>query len=148
MTHAQASAKATQQHTKAHNDSLALSTIYEADEISRAAIARRTGLSRTSAGEAVGELLARGLVEEVGRARPRLGKPPILVRMKSDARQLIGLDLSGADFRGAVINLRGEIRHALSLERDGRSGKDALDLVYVLVDRLVAEAKAPLLGLG
>ncbi len=147
MTHAQVN-KATQQQTKAHNDSLVLSTIYEADEISRAAIARRTGLSRTSAGEAVGELLARGLVEEVGRGHPRLGKPPILVRMKSDARQLIGVDLSGADFRGAVINLRGEIRHALNLPRDGRSGKDALDLVYVLVDRLVAEAEAPLLGLG
>jgi len=53
MTHAShVSGKATQQQTKAHNDSLVLSTIYEADEISRAAIARRTGLSRTSAGEA------------------------------------------------------------------------------------------------
>src|SRR2546428_14073692 len=107
MTHAQASAKATQQHTKAHNDSLVLSTIYEADEISRAAIARRTGLSRTSAGEAVGELLARGLVEEGGRARPRLRKAPNLVRVESDARPLIGLDLSGAGVPGARIQLRG-----------------------------------------
>jgi N-acetylglucosamine repressor len=142
------SLKATQQQTKAHNDSLVLSTIYEAGEISRAAVARRTALSRTSVGEAVGELLERGLVEETGRGRPRLGKPPILLSVKADARHLIAVDLSGADFRGAVINLRGEIRHALNLPRGGRSGTAAVELVYTLIDRLIAEAAAPLLGLG
>src|SRR5262249_60315824 len=111
MSNPPSDGKATQQQTKAHNDGLVLSIIYQAEEISRAAIARRTGLSRTSAGEAVAELLERGLVEEIGRGRPRLGlgKPPILLRIKSDARQLIGVDLSGADFHGAVVNLRGEI---------------------------------------
>jgi glucokinase-like ROK family protein len=149
MTLAPAAAvKATQQQTKAHNDGLVLSIIYEADEISRAAIARRTALSRTSVGEAVTELLERGLVEETGRGRPALGKPPILLRVRSDARQLIGVDLSGADFRGAVINLRGDVRHAVSVSRDGKSGTAALELVYTLVDRLVAAADAPLLGLG
>jgi predicted NBD/HSP70 family sugar kinase len=140
--------KATQQQTKAHNDSLVLSTIYEADQISRAAIARRTGLSRTSVGEAVAELLERDLVEEIGRAQPSAGKPPILLRVKSDARHLIGVDLSGSEFRGAVFNLRGEVRHALNLPRDGRSGAEALELAYTLIDRLVSEASAPLLGLG
>jgi len=140
--------KATQQQTKAHNNSLVLSTIYEAGEISRATVARRTALSRTSVGEAVGELLERGLVEEIGLARPRLGKPPILLRVKADARHLIGVDLSGPEFRGAVINLRGEIRHALSLARDGRSGSAAVELVYSLLDQLITAAGAPLLGLG
>lgn len=149
MTHALSASKATQQQTKAHNDSLVLSTIYnEAQAISRAAIARRTALSRTSVGEAVAELLDRGLVEEIGLGRPRLGKPPILLQVKRDARHLVGLDLSGEDFRGAVINLRGEVRHALQLPRDGRSGAAAVELVYELVDCLVAKAEAPLLGLG
>ena len=149
MTHALSGSKATQQQTKAHNDSLVLSTIYnEAQAISRAAVARRTSLSRTSVGEAVAELLARGLVEEVGLGHPRLGKPPILLQVKRDARHLIGLDLSGEDFRGAVVNLRGEVRHALQLPRDGRSGAQAVELVYELVDCLAAKAEAPLLGLG
>lgn len=148
MTHPLSAGKATQQHTKAHNDSLVLSTIYEADQISRAAVARRTALSRTSISEAVGALLKRDLVEEIGHGRPSLGKPPILLRLKSDARQVIGVDLSGAEFRGAVVNLRGEVRHALNLPRQGRSGAAALELTYVLLDRLVSEATAPLLGLG
>ncbi|HEY1293146.1 MAG TPA: ROK family transcriptional regulator [Chloroflexota bacterium] len=140
--------KATQQHTKAHNDSLVLSTIYGALKISRAAVARRTGLSRTSVGEAVGELLERGLVEEVGRGQTSGGKPPILLRVKSDARHVIGVDLSGEEFRGAVYNLRGEARHVLSVRREGRSGAAALELAYVLLERLVNAAGAPVLGLG
>jgi len=140
--------KATQQQTKAHNDGLVLSIIYEAEEISRAAIARRTGLSRTSVGEAVAELLGRGLVEEVGRGRSRGGKPPILLRVNVDARHLIGIDLSGEELRGAVYDLRGEMRHTVSLPRDGRRGAQALELTYVLLDRLVTAAEAPLLGLG
>jgi predicted NBD/HSP70 family sugar kinase len=36
----------------------------------------------------------------------------------------------------------------VNLSRDGRSGAAALELVYALLDRLVAEAEAPLLGLG
>ena len=149
MTHALSASKATQQQTKAHNDSLVLSTIYnQAQAISRAAVARRTSLSRTSVGEAVAELLERGLVEEIGLGRPRLGKPPILLQVKPDARSLIGVDLSGEEFRGAVVNLRGEVRHAVQLSRDGRSGGAAVELVYELVDRLAAKAEAPLLGLG
>ncbi len=148
MTHALNDGKATQQQTKAHNDSLVLSTIYEADEISRAGVARRTALSRTSVSEAVAELLERDLVEEIGRGRPSMGKPPILLRVKSDSRNLIGVDLSGPEFRGAVVNLRGDVRRALDLPREGRSGAAALELTYVLLDRLVSEANAPLLGLG
>jgi glucokinase-like ROK family protein len=148
MTHALTDLKATQQHTKAHNDGLVLSTIYGATHISRAAVARRTALSRTSVGEAVGELIERGLVEEVGRGGTSGGKPPILLRVRSDARSLIGVDLSGEEFRGAVYNLRGEALHALSVPREGRSGTAALELAYVLLDRLVSAASAPLLGLG
>jgi N-acetylglucosamine repressor len=148
MTHPVREVKATQQQTKAHNDALVLSTIYEAGEISRAAIARRTALSRTSVGEAVAELLERGLVEEVGRGRTSGGKPPILLQVKSDARHLIGVDLSGEEFRGAVYNLRGEVRQARSIPRGGRSGADALEVAYVLLDQLLGSATAPVLGLG
>jgi N-acetylglucosamine repressor len=149
MTHRVREVKATQQQTKAHNDALVLSTIYEAEEISRAAIARRTALSRTSVGEAVAELLERGLVEEVGRGRTAGGgKPPILLQVRSDAQHLVGVDLSGEEFRGAVYNLRGESRHMLSVPRAGRSGAEALELAYVLLDGLLEAAEAPVLGLG
>src|SRR5262249_4518152 len=78
----------------------------------------------------------------------RGGKPPILLRVNVDARHLIGVDLSGEEFRGAVYDLRGEMRHAISVPRDGRRGADALELTHVLLDRLGGAAEAPILGLG
>jgi predicted NBD/HSP70 family sugar kinase len=70
------------------------------------------------------------------------------LRLNPDARHLIGIDTSGSEFHGAVVNLRGEVRHQVSLPRESRSGAAALDIVYELLDRLVCAASAPVLGLG
>jgi N-acetylglucosamine repressor len=140
--------KATHQQTKAHNSRLVLRTIYDRREISRAEIARQTGLSRTTVSDVVADLLSQGLVEEFGFGLSNGGKTPILLRLISNARCLIGVDLSGDEFRGEVVNLRGEMQHAVGLPLEGRSGPDALELVYALLDQLVPTANAPLLGLG
>ncbi|MGE5464895.1 MAG: winged helix-turn-helix transcriptional regulator, partial [Syntrophothermus sp.] len=58
--------KATQQQTKEHNRNLVLSTIFNCDSISRAEIARTTSLTRTTVSEIVAELMAEGLVSEIG----------------------------------------------------------------------------------
>jgi N-acetylglucosamine repressor len=142
--------KATHQQTKAHNNRLVLQTIYDFGQISRAEVARQTELSRTTVSEVVADLLEQQLVEEIGYGPSSGGKSPILLHVKSNARFLIGVDLSSDEFRGAVVNLRGEIQHTLSLPRNGRGGDDALTLVYELLDQLtVFDAPAlPLLGLG
>jgi predicted NBD/HSP70 family sugar kinase len=153
------SAKATHQDTKAFNSRLVLRAIYDrglsaptwADghpQISRADIARLTGLSRTTVSEIVSDLLAQDLVEEVGFGLSSGGKNPILLQVRPDARHLIGVDLSGDAFRGEVVNLRGETQRAVSLPLDGRSGQTAIDLMYSLVDQLMPAATSPMLGLG
>jgi N-acetylglucosamine repressor len=141
--------KATRQQTKAHNTRLILKTIYDEGEISRADIARLTGLTRTTVSDAVAELIQQdGLVAEVGLGPSVGGKPPILLSVVDDARHLIGIDLAENEFRGAVINLRGEIKHRLSLSIHDRDGDSALALVYDLTDELVAVADSPILGIG
>ena len=47
--------KATQQQTKEHNRNLVLRMLLEHDRISRAEIARRTTLTRTTVSEIVGD---------------------------------------------------------------------------------------------
>lgn len=58
--------KATHQQTKLHNRDLVLSTIFDRRTVSRAEIARITGLTRTTVSDAAASLLKRGLIEEVG----------------------------------------------------------------------------------
>lgn len=140
--------KATRQQTKAHNSRLILKTIYDEGEVSRADVARLTGLTRTTVSDAVAELIEGGLVAEVGLGPSAGGKPPILLSVVDNARYLIGVDLAESEFRGAVINLRGEIKHRLSLPIHDCDGDAALALVYDLIDELVAIADSPILGVG
>lgn len=140
--------KATQQQTKEHNRNLVLKKIFDHVSISRAEIARITSLTRTTVSDIVGELIEEGLVSEVGMGESQGGKSPILLSLVEDARYLIGLDLTHSEFRGAVVNLRGKIRHTACAPVRDRSGEDALALVYEILDQLVAGPYQPVVGVG
>jgi len=140
--------KATHQQTKLFNQRLVLKTIYDQGQISRADVARLTKLTRVTVSEIVADLLDVGLVAEVGRSPSAGGKAPILLSVVADAYQLIGLDLANDELRGAILNLRGEISHAVSLPLQDREGEAALKLVYELLDALIAKVERPLLGIG
>jgi predicted NBD/HSP70 family sugar kinase len=141
-------AKATHAQTREHNHRLVLRTVYDFGPISRAEVARSTGLTRTTVSDVVADLLDEGMVEEVGRGPSTGGKAPILLGIVDDARQVIGLDLGESTFAGALVNLRGEIRHVVELPVDGRDGDEALALVFRLVDELVAGTGSRPLGIG
>src|SRR5690349_15128792 len=141
--------KATHQQTRAINQGLVLRTIYDMGPISRADIARLTELTRTSVSELVGDAIADGLVEEVGRGPSSGGKAPILVQVVEHAKVVIGLDLGEQAFAGALVDLRGRILQRIDVPVEGRDGKAALGAVERLVDELVAAAPAGrLLGIG
>lgn len=140
--------KATRAQTKSHNKNLIFKTIYDQGEVSRADVARLTHLTRPTVSNTVAELMDEGLVAEVGYGPSEGGKPPILLRVVDDSRHLIGIDLANSEFRGAVIDLRGRIIHRRRLPVNDRDGDAALQLVYDLVDDLLAAATSPILGIG
>src|SRR5919112_1929904 len=139
--------KATHQQTRVHNERLVVRTLYDHGPISRAEVARVTGLTRTTVSDVVGTLLGDGVVREIGRGPSSGGKAPILLEVDDDARLVVGLDLGEERFAGSLVNLRGEIRRTVELPVAGRDGSDALDLVFELLDRLLAGMTAPLLGI-
>ena len=140
--------KATQQQTKEHNRNLALKTIIEHDRISRAEIARKTGLTRTTVSDIVAELIAVGLVREIGIGESSGGKSPILLSLMEDSRCLIGLDLAQIQFSGAIVNLRGKVKKIISRPVSENTGDQALELVYAVLDQLVQSASPPVVGIG
>jgi predicted NBD/HSP70 family sugar kinase len=140
--------KATHAQTRAHNASHVLRALYDLGPISRADIARLTGLTRTSVGELVAELTTDGLAEEIGRGPSTGGKAPTLVSLIDDARHVIALDLGERTFTAALLNLRGEIRQRASRDLKGADGDAAVTLVHELVDELLAGDHSPILGIG
>jgi len=140
--------KATHQQTRTFNQQLLLRALHDQSPLSRADLARLTGLTRTSVSDLVGTLIDDGLIEEVGRGQSSGGKSPILLRVDPDGRHLIGLDLAEAQLSGAVVNLRGEILRSIQLPLEHRDGEATVELVVQLVDALRAGDSSPLLGIG
>jgi N-acetylglucosamine repressor len=140
--------KATHAQTRAHNASLVLRAVYDLGPISRAEIARLTGLTRTSVGELVGQLEQEGLAREVGRGPSTGGKAPTLVSLVDDAREVVTLDLGERTFTAALLDLRGEVRARISRDLEGRDGDAAVAVVEDLIDALLAQPHQPILGIG
>lgn len=148
------------EHARSHNRSLVLQTLYRSGQRSRADLARDTGLTRVTVSDLVAELLAEGLVVELGqRESARPGKPAVLLDINRTAHQIIGVDLSDHDrFRGAVMDLDGALLATAEVPlEDGAgetatgepaTGEAAVAKVRALVLRLVGTATAPILGIG
>jgi len=137
------------EHARAHNRSLVLQTLFHQGAMSRADLSRETGLTRVTISDLVAELISDGYVAERGtREASGPGKPAILVDLDREGHRIIGLDLSNTDrFLGAVLTLDGEIvaRHDVEVPADRA---DILGVVTALARDLVADAHAPVLGVG
>lgn len=140
--------KATRAHTRHHNRRLILGAIYDSGETSRADLARQTRLTRPTVSTIVADLLSQGLIAETGQGPSAGGKPPILLSLSENSRQLLTVDLSGEYFRAAVIDLRGNILHRASSPATGLQEEAALSAVFALIEQLVPLLSAPLLGIG
>ncbi len=142
-------AKVLPEHARAHNRSLVLQTLFHQGAMSRADLSRETGLTRVTISDLVAELISDGYVAERGtREASGPGKPAILVDLDREGHRIIGLDLSGSDrLLGAVLTLDGEIvaRHDVDVPVDRA---DILGVVTALARDLVADAHAPVLGVG
>jgi N-acetylglucosamine repressor len=140
--------KATRQQLKKQNRDLVLKIFFETAQISRAEIARMTGLTRTTVSDIVADLVSEGLVNEVGIGVSTGGKSPILLSLVEDAHTIIGLDLAYNQFRGAVVDLRGQIRNVISLPVSDTTGSQAIEAALGILDQLVSSEKDSLIGIG
>jgi predicted NBD/HSP70 family sugar kinase len=138
------------EHARKHNRSLVLQTLYRTGSQSRADVARSTGLTRVTVSDLVSELLADGLVIELGqREDARPGKPATLIDIHREAFQIVGVDLSAySTFRGAVLDLDGRILHRDEEPLEQATGEQATAKVISLTERLLNGATLPLLGIG
>src|SRR3954453_21073467 len=113
--------------------------------ISRAEIARRTGLSRSTVSSLVSDLQADGLVVE--RPEPGLahgaqgGRPPILLSFDASAGAAVGVDFGHSHLRVAVSDLASTIlaEHTRPLDTD-HDAHEGLDMAAELVIETLADA--------
>src|SRR3954467_3594215 len=117
-------------------------------QISRADIARRTGLSRSTVSSLVADLQADGLVverPEPGSAHGQQGgRPPILLSFDASAGAAVGIDFGHSHLRVAVSDLASTIlserREPLDTDHDAQQG---LELAAEMVTDALADAGVP-----
>lgn len=136
------------EHARGHNRALVLQTLFHDGAMSRADLARETGLTRVTISDLVAELIADGFVAEMGtRESSGPGKPAILVDLDRSGHRIVALDLSGSDtFIGAVLTLDGDI--VVRREVPLPAAEAVVDTVVALARDLVADSHAPVLGVG
>lgn len=84
------------------NLSIILNTLRSAGALSRAALALRTGLNKTTVSSLVSELLGARFVREVGLHGSHGGRPGMLVEMNPDAGCIVAAEV-GADFISVLL---------------------------------------------
>jgi predicted NBD/HSP70 family sugar kinase len=140
--------KATRQDLRNHNSLLLLQIIYNADEISRADLARLTHLTRTTVSDVVSGLIEQGLVQEVGQGPAGIGRTPMLLSVVADSRSIIAVNITEVELQGAIVNLRGAIRHRSTLPLATFDGDSVFSDLATFIDGLIRAASGPLLGIG
>ena len=131
---------------------LLLRLIWREKLISRAELARRTGLSRSSISAIVSDLLETGLVSETGTGYSSGGRKPIMLGFDDDAFAIVGVDMGATRIAVAVTDLRAQVKTWRSEFCDVRDEPEkALELMCKLIDDALVEANVEqgrLLGIG
>jgi predicted NBD/HSP70 family sugar kinase len=136
---------------RAHNRALVLSSLFHAGPLSRAELARATGLTRVTVSDLVAELTSEDLVQDTGgRTETRVGKPGALIDINSDGHMIAALDLSDTStVRGALMTLRGKVVTRREATTNGATGAAVAEIAIDVARGLIAESReAKLLGVG
>lgn len=135
------------------NDARILASLRRLGPLSRAALARETGVSKVTASAVVGELLRAGVLRETELAGRGAGRPPRLVDIAPDVGVVAAADIDAGTASVRVVDLHGTLcgEGELAVPDDAKSGGiEALagilaDEVHVLRSRCTADP--PLLQL-
>jgi len=119
---------------------LVLGHIMRAGAISRADIARQTGLHRSTITRIVASLLEAGFVEESGEGDGGLGRKPVMLRLVSGALNVLGVAIESTFVAGVLVGLDAQIIDRIEVPL-GDTNRDAVMAdVYYVIDSLLEKA--------
>lgn len=125
--------------------------IKEHEQISRADLAKLTGLTRPTVSSIIADFVDKELVVESGKGESCGGKRPIMLRLNPDACYAIGIDL-GDDYliRGVLCDLCGNVvaREDLEYENDFETILKVLEELIALLSTQVPREKIKGVGIA
>ncbi len=121
------------------NIHLILEIILREGKISRAALSKKSGLTKATVSAIVSELLEKKLVIEVGSDDTSLGRKPILLTFNASCGHVLSIDLNVDTISAMTSNLLGE--NCRLKQYPNTAGRDT---ILPLLSSIVREMTAPL----
>jgi len=106
--------------------------------ISRADLAKVTGLSKQTTSEVIDAFEQQGLVRPIGRTSGNVGRTAVLYELSPDGGHVLGIDL-GARLTVTLGDIAGRVLAETDEPTDSRGGAWALEQIARLADRLARD---------
>lgn len=141
-------------HIRRMNQEAILQEVRSQGPISRTYLARRLGLNPSTVNRLVEQMAETGLIKVVGEDEPgrQGGRPAQLIAFNGDAAAVACIDLSNDPWRGALVNLSGEILHTFSAQPIPGAGEANQQVLAGLIDEMLTRhrlgGETPLRGIG
>lgn len=138
------------EYTRFYNQRVVLEAIRLHEPVSRAEIARHTGLTNQTVSNIVGELLGRGVVQVGNKRMGRRGQPALEIRLNPEGAFSIGLHLDRDHLSGVLMDLKGTVQAQVHYDVQMPSPAQALKLMQKAVVKLRSSHPQPpeLWGIG
>ncbi|MDH6231690.1 putative NBD/HSP70 family sugar kinase/putative transcriptional regulator [Mesorhizobium soli] len=115
-----------------------MEAIVQGGPISRASIAKQTGLSKQTISEIVRVLEQEGWVQETGRTSGHVGRTAVTYELIYDAAYIVAVDLGGTKVRVAITDLACQIFAEDTAPTDPRGGHFIVDQIAALAFQAAA----------
>jgi predicted NBD/HSP70 family sugar kinase len=125
---------------RAMNEQLLLERVRYEGPVSRAELARISGLSKPTVALALGNLESDGLVRVAGHRTGVRGPAAVLYEVRPEAGYVLGLDVGREYLRGAIADLSGAVRAKMNRRAHDASAHGRLAELRSLADELTAAA--------
>lgn len=137
---------------KGGNRSRVFETLRSGRLISRANLARQTGLSRATISILADDLLRVGVAEETGLGDSTGGRPPVLLQFNPDAALALGARMRDREWGIVLTNLDAGVKHHTAAPIEGNTPDAAVAALQAGVKQILAEVDPasvlPAIGLG
>jgi predicted NBD/HSP70 family sugar kinase len=122
------------------NENVLIDYIRRTGPLSRADLARSSGLSKPTVSLALANIERAGLVRAAGHRTGVPGPAAILYEVRPEAGFVLGLDVGRAYLRGAIADLTGTIRSKSSARSNASEGHDRVGELTALAKTLLDDA--------
>jgi predicted NBD/HSP70 family sugar kinase len=128
------------------NERIVLNLVRQAGPISRAELARRSNLSRSTVSSIIAPLLESNIVREVGAGDSQGGRRPIMIEFNYQSAFVIGVDLGTESLTVLLTDLAANVLRYVQTPTEIATGPSAcIPQVAALIERTAAAAG---IGLG